>query len=956
MKEKHKSICDERFAEAHESAVERAGRILKYLGLTAVLCCAGMLQVMPAYADEADKPVIHVAFPETDAEAAAGGRGSTGTPAGYNYAYMEKLSEFTGWNLEYVSYEGEGREQVFDEAVNDLKTGNVDIIGPVLMEDSCREEFDFPESSYGTVYMTLSALGTGSLREKNVYPHEQLKVGVVTGEDESNAKVGKYLDDEGIDYELCFYDNDAKLQQALKDGEVDLISGVSFMPVNGTRVVSYFAPRPYYFAVSKGNTELAEQLDAAINKLNDVQPDFHSQLFEEYFGSVSTEFILSDSQKEQLKSIGTLHVLCVDNDGPYVFRNNGKATGMLVSIINSFAAQGGMETEYTFCENRSEAESKLKEADYDMVIGTPFSSKYCAGIGFITSERIMKSNFLLAYNPDNNKREIVAMVAGTEDEVDTSAYKEVKTYDNASLCLKAVKKGETDIAIGDRSILEYYTHDGHGSLNVTLLTGETQDICIALSEKCDTQLLRLFNDYIYSLTDVEKTNFLDDGSVHSERMTFSGFVQAYPVYATIIVSLLSIGIALVLFGGCFFYTMRKKNEELRLANEVKSDFLTRMSHDIRTPMNGIIGLLDISDRFVDNPELIRKYHHKIRMASEYLLALINDVLNMSKLESGKVQLTRESVYLREIVTNCRDMLVARADELGVTFDSSGIEDFTPPRVLASPLHLRQVIINIIGNAIKYNKPNGRVYISANVLSSTAQTITCELIIADTGIGMSEEFQRHAFEAFSQENRDAHGELKGTGLGLSIVKKLVDTMGGSIRIESKLGVGSKFIWLQTFDLDKDYKEPVKEEDTEQSIDLHGKKALAAEDNALNAEILQFMLEDVGIETVMASNGREALDAFSASRPGDFDFILMDIMMPEMNGYEAARAIRKLPRDDARSIPIIALTANAYAEDKQKALDAGMNDHVTKPIDLKQLLKVMAKCCTKRWLLSWGSKAL
>ena len=368
-----------------------------------------------------------------------------------------------------------------------------------------------------------------------------------------------------------------------------------------------------------------------------------------------------------------------------------------------------------------------------------------------------------------------------------------------------------------------------------------------------------------------------------------------------------------------------------------------MSHDIRTPMNGIIGLLNISDKFVDNPELTRKYHRKIHMASEYLLALINDVLNMSKLESGKVQLTQESVYLRELIANCRDILTARADELGITLDCSGIEDFNPPRVLASPLHLRQVFINIIGNAVKYNKPNGRVDISARVLNETAQTIACEFIISDTGIGMSEEFQRHAFEPFSQENRAADGELKGTGLGLSIVKRLVDTMGGDIRIESKPGIGSKFIWTQSFDIDKSYREAETQTATADNIDLRGKSVLVAEDNALNAEILQFMLEEEGLEVTVAVNGREAVETFSKSDPGEFDFILMDIMMPEMNGYEAAEAIRRQKREDAAKIPIIALTANAYAEDKQRALKAGMNDHIAKPVDFKQLLKALAQCC-------------
>ena len=918
-------------------------KLLKALKSGALACCISAQIITPAYAEKEEKPVIRIAFPKTEHNSESTQNSGVIT-SDYNHAYMEKLSEFADWDLEYVYYDGDSPEEILEQEINDLHSGRIDIVGSILKGDVNEDCFEYPEYGYGTVYITLSAFATGNLREKNVYLSDALKIGLLSDADSSNAEIQKYLNGEELEYELFYYPDEEKLEEALKNGKVDLISGVSSVPVNGTRIVRYFYPRTYYLAADKGNTKLIKQLNDAISKLNDVQPDFQSELFEEYFSSVNTEFVLTDSQRELLQSIGKLQVLCIDNDGPYVFNNNGKATGMLVSVIDSFAARGGMETEYTFCQNRREAESILKDSsDYDMVIGTPFSSRYCAALGYITSERIMKSNFLLAYNPDNAKRETVAMVEGTEDKVDTSAYKEVKTYANTSECLAAVKNREADVAIGDRSILEYYTHDGRGSLNITLLTGETQDIRIALSEKCDTQLLRIFNDYIYCLTDVEKTNFLDDGSIHSDNMSFSGFVQAYPVYAMIMVSILSVGLAFIVFGGYYVYRMRRKNEELRIANQARSDFLTRMSHDIRTPMNGIIGLLNISDKFVDNPELTRKYHRKIHMASEYLLALINDVLNMSKLESGKVQLTQESVYLRELIANCRDILTARADELGITLDCSGIEDFNPPRVLASPLHLRQVFINIIGNAVKYNKPNGRVDISARVLNETAQTIACEFIISDTGIGMSEEFQRHAFEPFSQENRAANGELKGTGLGLSIVKRLVDTMGGDIRIESKPGIGSKFIWTQSFDIDKSYREAEAQTATADNIDLRGKRVLVAEDNALNAEILQFMLEEEGLEVTVAVNGREAVETFSESTPGDFDFILMDIMMPEMNGYEAAEAIRRQKREDAATIPIIALTANAYAEDKQRALKAGMNDHIAKPVDFKQLLKTLAQCC-------------
>ncbi len=889
-------------------------------------------------ASETEKQVIRVAFPLQEG---INEYRADGTPTGYNYDYLEKLAEYTGWEIEYVPYEEEDENQAIQHAIDDLQAGKVDLLGPMLKNESTQEMLEFPELSYGTVYSTLCALETGSLREDNLNLQSCLRVGLLAKANNTNTEVKRYLHSENYAYTLSYFEDDEALLEALEQGTVDAISGGSLSPVSGTRIVARFNPRSFYFAATKGDTELTEKLDEAISALNQAQPNYQNELYDKYFGGENNGFSMDESQKAYLSSVGTLRVLCVDNDAPYVYEKDGKAAGMLVSIIDDFADKSDMTTEYTFCQSRREAESILQQEDYDMLIGTPFTSRYCVSIGFLTSEKVMESNFLMAHQKGNDSCDTIALVDGMEEMLDTSAYTSVQLYDNAGECLTAVREGKADAAIGDRSILEYYSHDeGNSSLQVSLVPGQVQDICIGLSKQCDVQLIWQFNDYLYSLTDVEKTSFLDLNSTHATNLSFRLFVQAYPIHAIVIVCILSIAVTFVFFGCWYVWKMNKKNEELRLANEVKSDFLARMSHDIRTPMNGIIGLLDIADRFADDPETVRKYHRKIRMATDYLLALINDVLNMSKLESGKVVLARESVYLRETMDNCKDILEARANEEGVTLDGSGLDDFNPPRVFTSPLHLRQILMNVIGNAIKYNKPGGRVEVSARILKQSEKYITCEFMVEDTGIGMSEEFQKHAFEPFSQENVDTHGELKGTGLGLSIVKRLVDAMGGSVQVVSRPGEGTRFIWVLRFEIDQNYREQEVKHEPE-PVDLEKCRVLAAEDNALNAEILQFILEDAGAKVVMTENGREAVEAYAASAPGSFDFILMDIMMPEMNGYEAAEAIRDLSREDAKTVPIIALTANAYTEDKQKALKAGMNDHIAKPVDMEKLLKTLQR---------------
>lgn len=381
------------------------------------------------------------------------------------------------------------------------------------------------------------------------------------------------------------------------------------------------------------------------------------------------------------------------------------------------------------------------------------------------------------------------------------------------------------------------------------------------------------------------------------------------------------------------------------ASRSKTQFLANMSHDIRTPMNGIIGMLNIADRYVDNPDEVKKYHQKIRMASEYLLSLINDVLDMRKIDQKDIMLLEESVNLRDVIENCRDILEAKAGEQEITLDTTGMAEFNPPQLMASEVHLRQIFMNIISNAIKYNKYGGKIFIQAIVLEQTEDKVTCRFSVTDTGIGMSEDFQKQMFEPFTQEHGENRSEFKGTGLGLSIVKRIIEEMGGEIRVESELDIGTKFSWDLTFPIDKAINERA-ENIPDRIVTLRGIRVLAAEDNSLNSEILKFILEDMGINVNLVENGELAVKAFQESRPGEYAMILMDIMMPVMDGYEASRIIRNMKLPDAAKIPIIALTANAFAEDIVRSSEAGMDAHITKPIDENKLKECMLRLLASR----------
>ena len=374
------------------------------------------------------------------------------------------------------------------------------------------------------------------------------------------------------------------------------------------------------------------------------------------------------------------------------------------------------------------------------------------------------------------------------------------------------------------------------------------------------------------------------------------------------------------------------------ANEAKTEFLQRMSHDIRTPINGICGMINVADHYADNMEKQTECRAKIKKTSHLLLELINEVLDMSKLESDEVVLEDIPFNLNSIFEEILGVIEHMAAEQNIRIIWEE-KEVTHWNLIGSPVHVKRILMNILSNAVKYNKENGYIYISCREIPSkqTAMT-TLEFVCRDTGIGMAEAFQKRIFEPFAQEHAGSRTKFAGTGLGMPITKKLVEKMGGTISFESKEGTGTTFVIRIPFQIDADMKDRNEtEEKTETSI--QGLHVLLTEDNELNMEIAEFVLQNEGAVVTKAWNGQKAVDIFRKSRPGEFDAILMDIMMPVMNGYEAAKMIRSLDREDAKVIPIIAMTANAFTEDKMRAKEAGMDEHIAKPVDGKLLVKVI-----------------
>ena len=376
------------------------------------------------------------------------------------------------------------------------------------------------------------------------------------------------------------------------------------------------------------------------------------------------------------------------------------------------------------------------------------------------------------------------------------------------------------------------------------------------------------------------------------------------------------------------------------ANEAKTEFLQRMSHDIRTPINGIRGLVNMADHYAEDMEKQTEFRTKVKEASNLLLELVNDVLDMSKLESGEIVLEEIPFNLssisREVFVVIEQM--AAEQNIRVVWEK---KEITHRDFIGSPGYVKRVMMNILSNAVKYNKENGQIYISCvEIPSEQPEMTTMEFVCRDTGIGMAEEFQKHIFEPFAQEHTGSRAKFAGTGLGMAISKKLVEEMGGTITFESEKGVGTTFVIRVPFQIDPDADKREESKDVSEKS-IKGMHVLLAEDNELNMEIAEFLLQNEGAEVTKAWNGQEIVELFRKSESGEFDVILMDIMMPIINGYEAAKRIRSLDREDAKKIPIIAMTANAFTEDRIRAKEAGMDEHVAKPIDVELLIKVIHK---------------
>ena len=863
---------------------------------------------------------------------------------GAGYEYLQKISYITGWKYEYVYGS-------FKECLDMLADGEIDLLGSVSYTPERAESIDYSTYAEGTERYWIytreehADLADGDLKQMN-----GCRIGATDGSYQKEL-LEKWLDSNQIQAEVVICKGYDEMIEKLDADELDALV-VPALSVNSDFIaIANIGAGDCYFGVSKSRPDLLKELNSALEEINNTETDYSSKLYARYEGKAVINYALNKEEKQWLDAHeNTICVGYLKDNLPFCGEEDGKLTGILGTVLDTVQEKYKITIKAVPCSTGEQMNEALQSGEID-IAGPIIQDLYTQEqFQVILTDEIFDITPVVIYK-GNEYRSSLSTIAST----DTSLYSElmvsflfpdaeIKQYDTQEECLEAVANGKAGATVIPSS-------------KINLLNESPMTKSLSFAEMAKRQELALFttrenrraatiiNKAIEQSSNVLNGVVLAQNSVSEKKMTLQDVFAEYGGLA-VGVSFVIIFVLLLLVYSLSVSRKKqmealKEAQDANAANIAKTTFLNHMSHDIRTPMNAIVGFTDIAMKRKPDKE-VENCLKKIRQSSEYLMTLINDVLDISRIESGKLEYKPVPVDFRNMTDTVLSIARGYIENRDLNFCVSR-EELKTPYVMADELRIREVLLNIISNAVKFTKDGGTISFAAeNAPGNDDHHIIIRYRISDTGIGMSEEFQSRIFDEFSQENDGARTSYKGTGLGMAIAKKYVDLMGGKIAVSSRQGVGSTF----TVEIPLRIAEQVlteKEEKLRKDMDLHGLHVLLAEDNDLNAEIAVSLLEEQGMIVTRAADGKSALLQFCNTAPGTFDLILMDIMMPEMNGYETTKAIRNLSnRPDGKEIPIIAMTANAFAEDVQAALDAGMDDHVAKPMDMDILISAIEKC--------------
>lgn len=917
-------------------------RLALYRALAVALTALTVLSAVmptPAFAADSDQQVktVRVGW-------LVNNRGfQEGTPgerlSGWGYEYLQTLSYYTkGWQYEYVS-------GTFTELMNMLEAGEIDLMPNISYSEEREQTLLFSSNPEGTErYYIYAKPDRDDLAKGDPQALQGLTIGCNSGV--MQTTVGQqWLANEGITCTYKEIDTGSALFDALADDEVDAVIMNDIISSPDASPMFYVGSSDYYFAVPKSRPDLMDDINAAMTSISRVNPRYNDEVKSSYSAQNSGSSSLTAAETSWLKANGnTVTLGYLVNQLPYCTQNDdGEMEGSLTSLATTLHDKFGITVKIVAFSNNEKMVEALSDGTIDAAL--PFFRDYwLAEQKGVTQSNSMETVSLTAIHVSNDLDSDLKDIACTENAIINRFELEslfpdaaVTEYPNKDEALNALRAGKAHCIVVPSTRLETI-RDAYDieDFETQELTNTAELSCMIPRGK--PELLGIINKGIINAGESLSASSYSSASYSvQESDTFQFVYRNRTAIATVIICMLLTGIAILVWS---LQRAQEARQKADAANAAKTAFLTRMSHDIRTPLNGILGLIEIEELKEGDMQVARESRTKARVAANHLLSLINDILEMGRIEERKVTLDHESFNLKGLCDDALVLCKLRASDRGITMLDTSEPYVVDQYMIGSPTHIRQILVNLLDNSIKYNKRGGTVTFSSTIKPLDDEHAVFCFSVSDTGIGMTPEFLKHIYEPFAQEGNDARSKFQGTGMGMPIVKSLIDMMDGTIEVLSEVGVGSTFNVQIPLDIDKNPRARERTDEQTCSCSLAGMNVLLAEDNELNAEIAQTLLESEGIVVTRAADGKEAVELYTSRPAGSFDAILMDIMMPGMNGYEATRAIRLSEKADAVDIPIIALTANAFAEDAKAAHDAGMNAHLPKPLDFNKLKNILA----------------
>lgn len=885
-----------------------------------------------------------------------------GARKGYGYELLQTLSGYTGWQFEYVTCD-------WSDCFEKLKNGEIDIMGGISYTEDRAEEMLFSDEPMGEEkYYLYADLSRADISASDYKTLNGKKVGVLMGT-EPEVMLTEWEEKYGLKTEHVNVSNNEDAKQRLANHEIDCFVSLeeSFWADLGISTITCVGKSGIYYALNKNRSDLKEELDNAMRALDEAAPFYTADLYKRYF-SLDYIPILTGEEKAWLKEHGAIKMGFLTSDsGVSTFDPaTGEFTGVITDYIQ-FAADclGNQELEFQLVGYDSkEAElDALKSGEIDMIFHFDQSPNLAEEYHFACTNTTWTSNLMAVTNQQHFNENNVNRIAVPQNKLSLKKYLafyypqwEIVDCDTQEDAAKLVKDGQADCFVTGISSENKYSKK-YSFYSVPLLNPVKS--CFAVNSG-NRSLLSILNKTIKAMPVNMLAGALAMYKSSARKVTLSDFIKDNFFMALLVSSIAVAAILLTILkllrkarkaeaaARKAANDTQKLNAKLQVAvekaesaNHAKSTFLFNMSHDIRTPMNAIIGYADLASRHLDDPAKLKNYMENIQVCGQNLLMLLNNVLDLARIENDKTEMEYSVSDIEKDFRNCVAMFRNQADSKGQTLTVTTQLQY--PYIYADIPHLTEICTNLVSNAVKYTGAGGTIRCNVTQKSGEKEG-WCDTVItvADNGIGMSQEFQKHIFEPFERERTSTVSKVEGSGIGMGIVKKLVGLMGGTVEVESRIGVGSTFtVTIPCRIASEDETQAKRETNPSDQKCLCGTRILLTEDNDLNAEIATELLQEEGCTVDRAKDGVECVDMLEKAANGTYQLILMDIQMPVMNGYDAARKIRGLDDPQKANIPIIAMTANAFTEDRQVALDAGMNDHIAKPINMNVLVPTLRK---------------